>query len=487
MEPRLEPATRTRQHLGMLRLSRVSCAVVVVVLFVSSAGIGTAGAAGVTTHAWMALDAIDLITDASLHDLLDANRSYVEAGAQFPDSGYWNNTIGGVPGGDYGEEAHWQRFYDGYADQIRNDPSCGDLTDPDGPCAPRIAHLMGALGHGYGDEVWDWLFEPNAPDFGESYVPPDLTAIFGAGGIEFQMDMVAIGVHGRPTSPDTPPWPDEAKLAAVFAALGRPDISVSGLESGKSGMTIIRNGEGALTPTYLQDILDHMPNTAAMMVTAPGGVNFAAQAIARAQENLWGRILGDQPATEVANTYPAAGESDVPTTGWDRASFQTGSSPDRGGARNRITAVLSYALPYRTLATDTAPIPSQLPDGAMTLTEVDSGASVPIKSGYPRAVPYGADAGEHTIDIQPADNLQSCTEYRVDVTDRLIDANGQPVTPMSWTFTTDGCTEPPPDTTPPDTTPPDTNPTTITPAPDPEAVPVVAVVPVAAVSPRYTG
>jgi hypothetical protein len=423
--------------------SKVLGGATVVLLVLGSVLVGTAGSAGVTTHAWMALDAIDLIDDVDLRSLLDANRSYVEAGAQFPDSGYWNNTIGGVPGGDYGEEAHWQRFFDAYADQIRDDPSCGELTDPDGPCAPRIAHLMGALGHGYGDQVWDWLFEPNAPDFGESYVPPDLEALFGTGGVEFQMDIVAIGVHGRATSPDTPPWPDVEKLAEAFAAAGRPDITVGGLQSGKEGMTIIRNAEGALTPTYLDDILENMPETASRMVTAPGGIEFAARGIARAQENLWGRILGDQPATEVAQTYPADGDTEVPVTGWDRASFLPGSYADRGGARNRIAAGLTYARPYVGSAAGTANVTTELPAGAMTLTDVSTGLAVPIKDGYPRSVPYGPDAGEHLIDIQPAGNLNACTTYRVDVTDRLIDANGRSVIPMSWTFQTDGCPDPP--------------------------------------------
>ena len=130
----------------------------------------------------------------------------MRAGAEFPDGGYWTRSFG-TPGGDYGEEAHWQRFHDAYAAQIRSDPACAPLTDPAGPCAATIAHLMGAAGHGMGDEVWDWLFEPNGPGLDESYLPSDLAGFVGPGGLEVQLDIVAIARHARPIVP-TPAIPD---------------------------------------------------------------------------------------------------------------------------------------------------------------------------------------------------------------------------------------------------------------------------------------
>ena len=58
----------------------------------------------------------------SLQALLDAHRDQVRAGAEFPDGGYWTD---GTPAGDYGEEAHWQRFVDAYIEQIKARPDCG--------------------------------------------------------------------------------------------------------------------------------------------------------------------------------------------------------------------------------------------------------------------------------------------------------------------------------------------------------------------------
>ncbi len=396
-----------------------------------------ADAAGVTTHAWMAVEAIDLVDDPQLQALLEANITQVSSGAHFPDSGYANSRRGYEH--TYGEEAHWPRFSYAYADQIRNDPSCGDLTAVDGPCAARIAHLMGAMAHGMGDEVWDWLFEPNAPDHGESYIPPALAQYFGTGGIELQMDMIAIADHGRPTLPHFPAWPAPSGLLGVFHGIGRDDIVAQDLINGEDNIRFVRDGERALTRSFHDHMTENMAWTSAHMISAPGGIRFAAVAIAAAYESLWGRLLGDQPATGVSITYPADGQVEVPRRGWDRPSFQPGSSPDRGGARNRIVAVLSGSLPYRADVDSPGNISSELPEGAMTLTEAATGDPVALRAGYPRIVPYNPEAGEHTIDIQPDGNLDACTEYRVDVTDALIDGAGEPVVPYSWTFRTNGC------------------------------------------------
>ncbi|MCB1007073.1 MAG: Ig-like domain-containing protein, partial [Acidimicrobiales bacterium] len=332
------------------------------------------------------------------------------------------------------------RFSYAYLDQIRDDPGCGDLTDPNGPCAARIAHAMGSMAHGMGDEVWDWLFEPNAPDRGESYIPPALANQgFGTGGIELQMDMIAIQDHGRPTQPPLPDWPAQGDLLSVFHGIGRNDIVGQDLLNGQESMAFVRDGERFLTRFFHDHMTENMPWTAAHMITAPGGIDFAATAIAAAYESMWGRLLGDQPPTEVSVTYPADGQEDVPRLGWDRPTFLPGSSENRGGAETRIAAVLSGSLPYRPSVNSPGTIASQLPAGAMTLTEADTGTPVPLRAGYPKIVPYNPEAGEHTIAIQPDGNLAKCTRYRVSVTEALIDGAGEPVVPYSWTFRTKGC------------------------------------------------
>src|SRR3569832_1245369 len=128
-------------------------------------GVGTAppaGAAGETTHAWMSRTAVEQVEDADLKALLEAHPDLLRSGTFYPDAGYYSPNT-------FGEEAHWQRYHDALAARIRDRDDCPDLTDPDGPCAPLIAFLMGAIAHGMGDEVWDWLFEPYVADLEEYY------------------------------------------------------------------------------------------------------------------------------------------------------------------------------------------------------------------------------------------------------------------------------------------------------------------------------
>lgn len=409
-------------------LSRIAVAVAVV-CGVLAAAPSPSSAAGVSTHGWMAVSAIPEVGDPDLRALLEAHEHQVRAGGMFPDAGY-------VPGNTFGEEAHWQRFVEAYVDQILARDDCGDLTDPAGPCADMVAHLMGVAAHGMGDEVWDWLFEPYGPDLDEYFTHPG-NAAFNEGGAESQMDVVAIGVHGvpRPTIPDLPSIPT---LIAAFDQAGLTGVEPR--EFALAGLgEAVWDAERQWVDTYLADIQAAMPWMSANMVTAPGGVDFAATAIAGYWESLWGRLLGDRPPTRVSITYPAPGQTDLPATGWERDSFQPGSSRGRGGARQRITAVLTSTPTYRVPGGD--PVQNELADGTMTITDRLTGQEVPVKAGFPRLVPYGADAGEHLIDVQPASDLGPCRWFDVAVGVRtpLLDRDGTTVTPHRWSFRTE-CT-----------------------------------------------
>lgn len=407
---------------------RRACALglaVLVALGTLAFGMATpAGAAGVTTHSWMSISAIDKVTNPQLKALLKANKEYVRTGSHFPDSGY-------ALSNKYGEEAHWQRFHDAFAAQILKHSECTDLTAPKGPCAPMVAFLMGMIGHGMGDEVWDWLFEPYVADLEEYYTPSSLGGQANEGGAELQLDLVAIADFKQPTT-KLVPFPSRPDILAAFKAVGMNDIDDSQLSLGEAAMGIVHDVERQWAPTHIDDLHEAMPWTSHNMVTAPGGVDFAATAIAGEWNVMWGRLLGSQPATSVSITYPADGELRVPATGWNR-NMQPGSARGRGGARNRVTAVLTYARPYTGSA---GTVSNELPAGSMTLVERDTSEAVPIMAGWPRSVPYGADAGEHMVDIQPAADLKPCTWYRAGVTANLVDARNQPVTPMTWDFRT---------------------------------------------------
>jgi hypothetical protein len=422
---------------------------VLVAGLLSLAGAGRADAAGIVTHAWMAETAVDATRDPGLRALLAAHADQVRAGAEFPDGGYLAARLG-IPGGGYGEEAHWQRFVDAYLARIRSRTDCGALTDPAGPCAPVVAHLLGVAAHGMGDEVWDWLFEPNAPDLDEQFIPPELAAVVGPGGIEIQMDVIAIVDHARPTGP-TPPLPSEADVLAAFAAVGRPDVTPLALAVGDLGLELLRGAQALGGPLYADRIRAAMPWTSSHIVSANGGVDFAARTIASYWDDLWLRLQGRTTTTRVAATAPVDGQTGVPARGWVRP-YEPGSDPRDGGAATRIVAFLNHGLPYNASATDPTHLTDPLPRSVMRLTERDTGRAVMPMAGYPRVAPYNKpprlepdlwprDFGEHAVAFQPAADLAPCTWYRVDVTAELIDADGNPVAPTSWTFRT-ACSRP---------------------------------------------
>ena len=409
------------------RRSRPTLALLAAVLLAAGviAPVRPAEAAGVTTHAWMAEVALDHLESDDLRLLLEANLDQVIAGAMFPDAGY-------IPGYTWGEEAHWQRFVDRYADQLAARDDCGDITDPEGQCAPMVAHLLGVQAHGIGDEVWDWLFEPHSPDLDEYYLHDDFGPFSSDGGQELTMDIVAVDRYGR-ERPTVPPIPSLDALVATFEASGHTGTTATDFALHVYGEIVWDVVNGWL-PAHSGPLQEAMPWMSANLVDAPGGVTFGAVAIAAAWESQWARIVGQPIPTEVSVTYPADGQRGIPASGWVR-SYQPGSNPGRGGASTRIAASLSYALPYQG-APGGAPVSNQLPAGSMSITERDTGTVLPNLSGFPRAVPYGADSGERMIGIQPGVELQPCTWYRVDTTADLLDADARPVTPTSWEFRT---------------------------------------------------
>lgn len=392
-----------------------------------------ASGAGIITHAWMADDARAYVQNPALKALLDANRAQLRSGAAYPDSGYGLRAVN-LPGGDYGEEAHWPRFVEAYLAALRARTDCGDLADPAGPCAAGIAHLMGAAAHGMGDEAWDWLMEPASVDHGETYTPAGLGSIFGTGGTESQMDMIAVGRHHRPTGA-VPALPSVADLMAAYTAVGRTDLLAGAQPTGNAFSTAQLSVEAGLAVVHAEPVAAAMPWSATHMMVGPGGVTWSARAIAAYLDSIWGRLTAQPLAARVSNTFPADGQIAVAATGW---TGDVAPGTRTGLARNRIVAALSDSPPFHRTVTDNAPV-GDVPAGAMTLAQVgpgDTETPVPVRSGYPRLVPYGPDAGEHMIDIQPAGNLLTCTTYRVRVTSALRDAVGAPFTPRTWTFRT---------------------------------------------------
>ena len=388
--------------------------------------------AGMTTHAYMAEAAAGYVQTPALSELLRAQADAVLAGAAYPDGGYAASSF---PGGDYGEESHWQRFVDAYLNRLRSRTDCAPLTAPDGPCAQQVAHMLGVAAHGMGDELWDWLFEPAMADHGESPTHPvfasGLPGFAEIGNVtpfnlintsEYVMDVIALVDGGRLAKLGTTPPPFDDLLAA-YASVGRGDITREGIVAGHGLATAAQTGERVGLPEEYPRVKTTMPWSSANMFAAPGGVFFNGRAIAAYYESLWHRLATGTPAPlRVAATNPVHGTTGVTT---DFQPAQTAPGPRDGGSTKRILAAFSSAIRPETVTPETF----RLYD--------EAGEPVVPAPGFPRMGPYGPDAGEHTMLFYPAEDLQPCTRYTAELTPGIRDWTGQKLDrPARWSFET---------------------------------------------------
>ena len=391
-------------------------------------------AAGETTHAWMADRAVDYLPDGPLKRVLDPHRLDIMSGAGYPDTGYWVD--GYVPDShsdDFGEESHWERFINEYVAHVESKDCGPDLADPLGPCARLVAHLMGSAAHGMGDEVWDWLFEPRITDHGE-----DAGKNFFAAGRpaepldgnplddlssspEYAMDEVAIWRDGRWISPNTAP-PPVADLVEVYK--GRElKVTADHILLGHAVSSVGMAAERAVAAEEGPRVMEDMPWSSANFVTAPGGVEWSAQAIAGYYRTLWRKLTENQhPAPEVVSIHPLDGASDVPVI-WPPAKTAPGTAS--GGGDLRIWAALGSAVDPTTVTPDTF----KLLDA--------SGNPVPPRPGFPQPGPWGADGGTHSLLWYPDGNLAPCAEYTAVLTTGLRDLADAPLaSEKRWSFRT---------------------------------------------------
>jgi len=394
------------------------------------AGVLPAGAAGDTTHALMADRSRGFVKTPALAALLAANRDPFLSGALYPDSGYVARDAQ-VPGGDYGEVSHWENFINAYVAHIRSKPECAAVTNPTGPCAPMIAHLLGAAAHGMGDEIWDWLFEPLATDHGEF---PDHPVASGdpLGGIppgslinsiEYAMDMIAIKDHflWAEIPHYVPPAED---LVAVYSSIGRDDISTQGIVVGNALESAIIAAERFGAAVDGERVRAQMPWSSAHFYSESGGVIFSARAIAGYTEGLWRKLTaapGVHPAPAVVAFHPEHNETGVP---WKWHPALTSPGQDSGGGENRILVSLSNSVD-----------PATVTPTSFILIGPDFSVIPPL-AGFPKAGPWGPD-GTHTILYYPAIDLQPCTQYTAVATSALKDHAGASLTrAASWSFVT---------------------------------------------------
>ena len=262
-------------------------------------GCPRAEASGIITHSWMAPRGRPLVEDPALRALLLAHLDQVEGGAHFPDSGYAARASG------------WRRLRRGgplapVLQRLRRpDPDrhdCGDLTDPDGPCAGRIAHLMGAVGprhrrRGVGLAVRAQRRRPRRAATSR----PAIADRSAPAGSSCRWTWSPSGTTaGGPTPADPELAGDQPAPPGRSTAIDRSDVDAEGLRIGYVGIGVARDAEAALTrPVPRPHHRQHAVDLGAHRSPRPAACSSPPGPSPRSWENLWGRMLGDQPDTEV--------------------------------------------------------------------------------------------------------------------------------------------------------------------------------------------
>jgi hypothetical protein len=284
-----------------------------------------------------------------------------------------------------------------------------------------------------GDEVWDWLFEPRITDHGEDagknfFAPGQPGEPLDGNPLddlssspEYAMDEVAIWFHNRWVSPNTAP-PPVADLVEVYKRRGL-NVSPAHILAGHAASSVGMAAERAVAPEEGPRVMRDMPWSSANFVTAPGGVEFSAQAIAGYYRTLWRKLTEDEhPAPEVVAIHPADGAVDVPTQ-WQPA--KTSPGPASGGGDLRVWAALGSAVE-----------PSSVTPDSFKLLDAN-GEPVPPRPGFPRPGPWGAEGGTHSLLFYPDGNLEPCGEYTAVLTTGLLDLAGAALeAERRWSFRT---------------------------------------------------
>jgi hypothetical protein len=208
----------------------------------------------------------------------------------------------------------------------------------------------------------------------------------------------------------------------VYARRGltvTPEHILAGHAVSNAAMSLERAVAAQEGPRVKRD----MPWSAANFVTAPGGVEFTAGAIAGYYEALWRKLTSDShPDPRVVAIYPAKGAADVPV---DWLPARTSPGPASGGGDRRIWAALGNAVEPETV-------------NASTFKLLDSdGAPVAPLAGFPRPGPWGPDGGTHSILFYPAADLEPCRQYTAVITTGLRDLDGASLaSDYHWSFRT---------------------------------------------------
>lgn len=261
---------------------------------------GRAEANGQTTHVWITEQALEVLEDGEVADLLrnPAHRDPLLNGAMFPDGGYAVND-------GYGELAHWEPFQQAYLRWIRD--SFAPPWD-EGEAAAHVAFLMGMGSHGMADEVFDSLFMERSRLYDPGWDG-------GLSNLDTASDVLFAAEVGGIVAPNS--WlPTEVLLPLFNEDLGYT-VDAETLERGHNLLfvALAYTDWARNEPERIDSFTGEFPWTAENLsnLDVPGSPYREATVIADYWEDLWDRLHDpDLWADPVLELVPGSDTDDHP-------------------------------------------------------------------------------------------------------------------------------------------------------------------------------
>jgi hypothetical protein len=232
-------------------------------------------AGGGTTHMLLAKEAIALLPNQELRQLLLKHMDAYLVGAYYPDSGY-------VEGTGYGEDSHWDPFIHTFADYIKTAYPDFRKQNPD-----LVAFLFGCAAHRVSDEVTHWTFyrEIADHDFAGDRQKAHDNADLG-------IDLFLIHDKAHSLSQPSHWWVPVDDLLAVYHLMGKDQYTAREINWGNAVISTVGNGERIIAPASYPIYQGRMPWAAAHYYDwAIGGMQIDELQIAQYQTALWQRLI----------------------------------------------------------------------------------------------------------------------------------------------------------------------------------------------------
>lgn len=345
---------------------------------------------GSQTHAGINLRAVDHLPEGPLKQMLAApgHLQMLINGSAFPDGGY-------AIGHPYGEQVHWEPVQRVAFELWR--ASCPELDEA---CEAQLVFLLGLVGHGMADQVFDGLFM-------ESVKLHDAagwkTGLFDS--LDSASDVLWAAYAGAQAKTES--WLPLALLAQTFAKVG-VEVADSKLQSGQKAMMAVVLGYSRVNAdnqAKIQEYEQQYPWAAAHLMDPNtfGSPLSEARVVAAYWQHLYAEhVTGAEPRLEVMATMPGHGGA--------------GLASDPADPASRVAVAFSRGLKKSTI--DPSRIHMRGPDGAELAVKVHmiyGHTSAHVLRLEPKA-PWPAGELELTVlpgAVSATDSTPLLTETRV--------------------------------------------------------------------------